>query len=177
VLQKPRCLVATNGQVARLSFCKPAHRSTNTSSETCAYINQLLNAIREEQARGYCAQPDAGNGPCSGRPKDAHTIQKGGGLRAIAEQGHVVSSSARPTQVVANRNFLRRRASITRYNPRPRLLAFSFHSVHYYLYRSAHFSVRTGSGGVRRWYRRREQERAGKKVRPLRWNCRQNAET
>jgi hypothetical protein len=55
-------------------------------------INELLNAIGQEQARGYCVHPDAGKGTCSGRPTDAHTIQKEGGLRAIAENGHVISS-------------------------------------------------------------------------------------
>ena len=55
-------------------------------------VNELLNAIGQEQARGYCAHPDASKGTCSGGPTDAHTIQKEGGLRAIAEQGHVVSS-------------------------------------------------------------------------------------
>ena len=30
-------------------------------------------------------------GTCSGRPTEAHTIQKEGGLRAIAENGHVIS--------------------------------------------------------------------------------------
>jgi hypothetical protein len=54
-------------------------------------INELLNAIGQEQARGYCVHPDAGKGTCSGRPTDAHTIQKEGGLRAIAEKRHVIS--------------------------------------------------------------------------------------
>jgi SEC-C motif len=55
-------------------------------------INELLNAIGQEQARGYCVHPDAGKGTCSGGPTNAHTIQKEGGLRAIAENGHVISS-------------------------------------------------------------------------------------
>lgn len=54
-------------------------------------VNELLNAIRQEQGRGYCVHPDAGQERCSGRPTEAHTIQKEGGLRAIAENGHVVS--------------------------------------------------------------------------------------
>jgi SEC-C motif len=55
-------------------------------------ISELLNAIGQDQARGYCVHPDAGIGTCSGDPTDAHTIQKEGGLRAIAENGHVISS-------------------------------------------------------------------------------------
>jgi hypothetical protein len=54
-------------------------------------INELVNAIRREQTKGYCAHPDAGTATCSGRLTDAHTIQKEGGLRAISEKGHVVS--------------------------------------------------------------------------------------
>jgi hypothetical protein len=54
-------------------------------------INELLNAIGQEQTRGYCVHPDAGKGTCSGEPTAAHTIQKEGGLRAIAENGHVIS--------------------------------------------------------------------------------------
>jgi hypothetical protein len=54
-------------------------------------INELLGTLRQEQRIGYCAHPDASKETCSGRPTDAHTIQKEGGLRAIAENGHVIS--------------------------------------------------------------------------------------
>src|ERR1700739_3011510 len=47
-------------------------------------INELLNGIGQEQARGYsCVHPDAGAATCSGGLTDAHTIQKEGGLRAV----------------------------------------------------------------------------------------------
>lgn len=36
-------------------------------------------------SHGVHPDPDAGRGTCSGGPTDAHTIQKEGGLRAIAE--------------------------------------------------------------------------------------------
>jgi hypothetical protein len=65
-------------------------------------INDLLNAIAQEQARGYCVHPDAGTGTCSGGPTDAHTIQKEGGLRAIAENGHVISSKKGAFSIARN---------------------------------------------------------------------------
>src|SRR5260370_4615990 len=65
-------------------------------------INDLLNTIGEEQARGYCVHPDAGTGTCSAGPTDAHTIQKEGGLRAIAENGHVISSKKGAFSIARN---------------------------------------------------------------------------
>jgi hypothetical protein len=65
-------------------------------------INELLNAIGQEQSRGYCVHPDASEGTCSGGPTDAHTIQKEGGLRAIAEQGHVVSIKKAAFEIARN---------------------------------------------------------------------------
>lgn len=58
--------------------------------------------IAQEQARGYCVHPDAGTGTCSGGPTDAHTIQKEGGLRAIAENGHVISSKKGAFSIARN---------------------------------------------------------------------------
>jgi SEC-C motif len=54
-------------------------------------INELLNSLRLEQTKGRCSHPDAGPTICSGGPTAAHTIQKEGGLRVIAENGHVIS--------------------------------------------------------------------------------------
>jgi hypothetical protein len=65
-------------------------------------INELLNAIGGDQARGYCVHPDAGRGTCSGGPTDAHTIQKEGGLRAVAENGQVISSKKRAFAIARN---------------------------------------------------------------------------
>ena len=66
-------------------------------------INELLNAIGQDQASGYyCAHPDAGTGTCSGGLTGAHTIQKEGGLRAIAENGHVISSKNGAFRIASN---------------------------------------------------------------------------
>ncbi len=40
---------------------------------------------------GYCSHPEAPDA-CSGKPIRSHTIQKSGGLSAIAEEGHVMSA-------------------------------------------------------------------------------------
>ncbi len=43
------------------------------------------------QQRGLCLHPEAGATTCTNRPIKAHTIQRRGGLEAIAEGGHVIS--------------------------------------------------------------------------------------
>ena len=65
-------------------------------------INDFLNAIGQEQARGYCVHPDAGTGTCSAGPTEAHTIQKEGGLRAIAENEHVILSKKGAFSIARN---------------------------------------------------------------------------
>ena len=40
---------------------------------------------------GYCSHPDPVSDPCSSTITKAHTIQKKGGLAAIAEAGHVLT--------------------------------------------------------------------------------------
>lgn len=47
----------------------------------------MLAQLRE----GYCSHPDPSSDPCSDIITKAHTVQKKGGLAAIAESGHVLS--------------------------------------------------------------------------------------
>ena len=47
--------------------------------------------MRDQFAKGRCSHPEAGPESCGGRVIRAHTIQKNGGLAAIAEDGHVIS--------------------------------------------------------------------------------------
>jgi hypothetical protein len=54
-------------------------------------FSQQIHAIHEEFGKGRCLHPAAGPLTCSGWPIRAHTIQKKGGLGAIAEDGHVIS--------------------------------------------------------------------------------------
>lgn len=55
--------------------------------------NQIA-ATRAEFTKGYCSHPRAGPGTCSRRIIRAHTVQRRGGLAAIAENGHVISAKA-----------------------------------------------------------------------------------
>ena len=50
--------------------------------------------MRAEFAKGYCSHPEAEPGTCGGRVIRAHTVQRSGGMAAIAEDGHVMSLRA-----------------------------------------------------------------------------------
>lgn len=52
---------------------------------------QLVADTRAEFTKGYCSHPAAGPATCGGKIVRAHTIQRSGGLAAIAESGHVIS--------------------------------------------------------------------------------------
>ncbi len=54
-------------------------------------IGRLLAEQRLEMSGGYCLHPQASAGNCSSRIIRAHTVQRRGGLSAIAEEGHVIS--------------------------------------------------------------------------------------
>lgn len=60
---------------------------------TPANINQLLNEMFLESRRGLCLHPDAPVG-CGAKIIKAHTVQRGGGLKAVAEKDHVLSPKA-----------------------------------------------------------------------------------
>ncbi len=47
--------------------------------------------LHTEFTKGYCSYPDINRSSCSGRIIRAHTVQRRGGLAAIAEDGHVIS--------------------------------------------------------------------------------------
>lgn len=51
-----------------------------------------LAELRAAFARGYCSHPEAGETTCSDEIVRAHTVQRRGGLAAIAENGHVIST-------------------------------------------------------------------------------------
>ena len=55
-------------------------------------IGEQINQMRNEFVKGYCSHPDASPDTCSGRIVRAHTVQRRGGLSAIAENGHVISA-------------------------------------------------------------------------------------
>jgi hypothetical protein len=67
---------------------KNCHKDRETQQPT--HVMQSLEALRESLMRGRCVHPDAGNS-CTGEAISAHTVQRNGGLTAIAENGHVLS--------------------------------------------------------------------------------------
>lgn len=54
-------------------------------------IYEHMEAMRAEFAKGYCSHPEAEPSTCGGRVIRAHTVQRNGGMAAIAEDGHVIS--------------------------------------------------------------------------------------
>ena len=50
--------------------------------------------MRERFLKGHCCHPIAGVNTCGGPPVQAHSVQRNGGLGAIAEDGHVLSIKA-----------------------------------------------------------------------------------
>jgi SEC-C motif len=53
-------------------------------------VFQVSQMMYEEFAKGYCLHPEASPETCS-KIINAHTIQRNGGLSAIAELNHVLS--------------------------------------------------------------------------------------
>lgn len=73
------------GSGAKWKFCHKVRESERPLSFGEVYANMLAEA-----RKGYCSYPGAPNG-CSGRIIKSHTVQRGGGLIAIAQDGHVLS--------------------------------------------------------------------------------------
>lgn len=68
---------------------KKCHKERHLQKEIP--IGQLLNEMHQSEIRGTCLHPDASKQNCSRQTIKAHTVQRAGGLRAIAEDGHVIS--------------------------------------------------------------------------------------
>lgn len=75
---------------------KKCHRDREAAPRS-NYFEQIAQQDAVFQA-GYCSHPEAPSA-CVGKPIRSHTIQKSGGLSAIAEQGHVMSARG-------NKNYL-----------------------------------------------------------------------
>jgi SEC-C motif len=67
---------------------KNCHRGRDSLSPVNVF--ETFAEMDEEYAKGYCLHPDAAPSVCS-EVVQAHSIQKGGGLAAVAEQNHVLS--------------------------------------------------------------------------------------
>jgi SEC-C motif len=69
------------------------YKKCHLDRERQAPINifEVENRLVAELRRGYCSYPDPASDPCSQTITKAHTIQKKGGISAIAEAGHVLT--------------------------------------------------------------------------------------
>jgi len=79
---------------------KKCHRERHLKQEIP--IGKLVNDHLEEKKKGTCLHPEASRGSCSNRIVKAHTIQRAGGLSAIAENGHVISGKRGYEKIVKN---------------------------------------------------------------------------
>lgn len=68
---------------------KKCHRDRHLQQEIPQgkLAHELINILKH----GMCLHPEASNSTCSSGTIKAHTIQKAGGLSAIADDGHVIS--------------------------------------------------------------------------------------
>lgn len=68
---------------------KNCHRDRDLQTPT--NIFEQAEKLRDEFSEGYCSYVDASGVQCAGKAISSHTVQRGGGLAAIQEKGHVLS--------------------------------------------------------------------------------------
>lgn len=68
---------------------KNCHRNRHLQKKVP--IGKLQHKILLNQKHGVCLHPEASKDTCSNKIIKAHTVQRSGGLREIAENGHVLS--------------------------------------------------------------------------------------
>ncbi len=71
---------------------KQCHR--NRESQPPVNFHDQLSQLDHEFEGGYCSHPEASSENCGRRIIRSHTVQRRGGLAAIAENGHVISAKA-----------------------------------------------------------------------------------
>ena len=80
---------------------KKCHR--NRENEPPINFNEKYLKHFREFSQGYCSYPDAGGGKCTDKPVRAHTVQRRGGIEAIAENGHVISAKSAGQNLLKNK--------------------------------------------------------------------------
>jgi len=73
-------------------------RATQKASPPGKAQKELFEAL----GQGICLHPQAKDSECIHNPIGSHTIQRKGGISAIAEQGHVISSKRGYEQMIKN---------------------------------------------------------------------------
>ena len=98
----------------KYKFC---HSGRERQKKINAY--QLEQKMLEELRKGYCSHPaPSSDNPCSDTIIKAHTVQKKGGLTAIAEAGHVLTVKPTMKEMIK-----------TKGNPQPRKIGVRMASV------------------------------------------------
>jgi hypothetical protein len=69
------------------------------AKEPAAHVGEIIEQFSRSRKTRLCLHPNAGPG-CQGRIIKAHTIQRGGGLTQIAENGHVYTLNNDPAPVL-----------------------------------------------------------------------------
>src|SRR4051812_4436840 len=64
---------------------KKCHRNRESEALTNVFADSAK--MRSAGKQGKCLHPDAGGGHCSSKAIASHTVQRAGGLSAIAEDG------------------------------------------------------------------------------------------
>ena len=90
---------------------KWCHKNRADASPT--NVGEALARLRDRFTTGYCSFPKQANSPCSGRVIRAHTVQRRGGLAAVAEDGHVFSALSAAEDLAKNQGkFIPRKVGI-----------------------------------------------------------------
>lgn len=101
-LIKPAEKMARNDLCWCLSGLKYKKCHHDRELQTPINIFELEAKMKAALSDGYCSHPDPASDPCSSKITKAHTIQRKGGLTAIAEVGHVLTVKPRMKDVIAS---------------------------------------------------------------------------
>jgi hypothetical protein len=88
---KPQPVMGRNEPCWCGSNKKWKHCHKDRDKQAPVPVFKHVHKMRERLMQGRCVHPLAGSDTCSGEPIRAHTVQRNGGLSAIAEAGHVIS--------------------------------------------------------------------------------------
>ena len=80
---------------------KQCHR--DRESQPRVRLGERFSRLADEFKKGYCSHPQASFDNCSNKIISAHTVQRRGGIAAIAENGHVVSAKSAVQNLSKNR--------------------------------------------------------------------------
>ena len=90
---------------------KKCHR--DRESQRPVTPGEQLSRLHLEFQKGYCSHPQASPANCGQRIIRAHTVQRRGGIAAIAENGHVISAKTGAQDLIRNHGaFVPRRVGV-----------------------------------------------------------------